>query len=104
MHELALFKNGSLAQDKIQTIKALVTKKKEVEDAYKAICAELKEAMEQHGVKGFKSEEDGFSVTYVPASDRETFDKAALKKDMPDVYDAYCSFKPVSSSIRISVK
>ena len=81
-----------------------MAKKKEVEDAYKAICSDLKEAMEQHGIKSFKSEEDGFSVTYVPASDRETFDKAALKKDMPEVYDAYCSFKPVSSSIRISVK
>lgn len=104
MHELALFKNGSLAQGEIQTIKALVARKKEVEDAYKAICAELKEAMENNDVKSFKSEEDGFSVTYIPASDRETFDKAALKKDMPDVYDAYCSFKPVSSSIRITVK
>jgi hypothetical protein len=104
MHDLVLFKDGSLAQDEILTIKALVARKKEVEDAYKAICAELKEAMENNGVKSFKSEEDGFSVTYVPASDRETFDKAALKKDMPDVYDAYCSFKPVSSSIRISVK
>ena len=104
MHELALFKNGSLAQGEIQTIKALVARKKEVEDAYKAICAELKEAMENNDVKSFKSEEDGFSVTYIPASDRETFDKVALKKDMPDVYDAYCSFKPVSSSIRISVK
>ena len=104
MHDLVLFKDGSLAQDEILTIKALVARKKEVEDAYKAICSELKEAMEQHGVKSFKSEEDGFSVTYVPASDRETFDKEALKKDMPDVYDAYCSFKPVSSSIRITVK
>lgn len=104
MHELVLFKDGALAQNEIQTIKALVARKKEVEDAYKAICSELKEAMENNGVKNFKSEEDGFSVTYVPASDRETFDKAALKKDMPDVYDAYCSFKPVSSSIRISVK
>lgn len=104
MHDLVLFKDGSLAQDEILTIKALVEKKKEVEEAYKAICAELKEAMENNGVKSFKSEEDGFSVTYVPASDRETFDKADLKKDMPDVYDAYCSFKPVSSSIRITVK
>ena len=104
MHNLIVFEDGALAQNEIQTIKALVEKKKEVEEAYKAICAELKEAMEQHNIKNFKSEEDGFSVTYVPASDRETFDKAALKKDMPDVYDAYCSFKPVSSSIRISVK
>ena len=104
MHELVLFKDGALAQNEIQTIKDLVARKKEVEDAYKAICSELKESMENNNVKSFKSEEDGFSVTYVPASDRETFDKAALKKDMPDVYDAYCSFKPVSSSIRISVK
>lgn len=104
MHNLIVFEDGVLAQNEIQTIKALVAKKKEIDDAYKAICAELKEAMEQHSVKSFKSEEDGFSVTYVPASFRETFDKAALKKDMPDVYDAYCSFKPVSSSIRISVK
>lgn len=104
MHDLVLFKDGSLAQDEILTIKALVARKKEVEDAYKAICAELKEAMENNGVKSFKSEEDGFSVTYVPASYRETFDKTALKIDMPDVYDAYCSFKPVSSSIRITVK
>lgn len=104
MHNLIVFENGALAQNEIQTIKTLITKKKEIEDAYKAVCSELKEAMEQHGVKVFKSEEDGFSVTYVPATDRETFDKAALKKDMPDVYDAYCSFKPVSSSIRITVK
>lgn len=104
MHNLIVFEDGALAQNEVQTIKALVTRKKEVEEAYKAVCSELKEAMEQHGVKSFKSEEDGFSVVYVPASDRETFDKEALRKDMPDVYDAYCSFKPVSSSIRISVK
>lgn len=104
MHNLIVFENGALAQDEIQAIKALVARKKEAEDAYKAVCSELKEAMEQHNIKNFKSEEDGFSVTYVPAADRETFDKAALKKDMPDVYDAYCSFKPVSSSIRITVK
>ena len=51
-----------------------------------------------------KIENDVLSIRYVAECDVESFDKAAFKKDNPDLYDNYISMKPRSAYITIKIK
>ena len=59
-------------------------------------------AMESNNV--VKVETDDLTITYVAATDRETFNSKKFRKDHPDMYDEYVSMSPVKASIRIKVK
>lgn len=70
--------------------------------------AELKkailEAMEKNNVRSISDERTGIKITYVAATDSETFDKKKFKSDHPDMYDEYVSMKPRASYITVKVK
>lgn len=73
--------------------------------AYKALQddlkANIKAAMEKHGIKAFKGELVDF--TYIDETERETFDSKKFRADNPDLYDEYVSMTPVKSSLRVKV-
>lgn len=67
---------------------------------------ELKKAilteMESKGI--IKLETDELTISYVAATDRETFDSKKLRADNPDLYDEYIRMSTVKQSIRIKLK
>lgn len=72
---------------------------KEIDDANNEM---LLEAMEKHHL--IKFENDAIVVNYIAPTDRETFNTKKFKEQCPDVYDAYCTMKPVKASVRVKAK
>ena len=60
------------------------------------------EEMESKGI--IKLETDELTISYVAATDRETFDSKKLRTDNPDLYDEYIRMSTVKPSIRIKLK
>lgn len=102
MNNLVVFENGQLAKKAENLIAAVETETARMIEQRDLLRAELLKAMEDYGVR--KIETPIFTVSYIASTDRETFDKKALKSDMPDIYEAYANFKPVKSSIRVALK
>lgn len=68
----------------------------------KAVKAQILQAMKDNGV--IKIDNDYFTITYVAATDRESFDSKALRAEYPDLYDTYVKIVPVAPSLRIKIK
>ena len=75
--------------------KEIKTKEDELK---KAILTE----MESKGI--IKLETDELTISYVAATDRETFDSKKLRADNPDLYDEYIKISTVKPSVRIKLK
>lgn len=58
--------------------------------------------MEEKGI--LKIDTPELTITYVSASDRETFDTKGFRTDYPNLYDEYVLIKGVKPSIRIKIK
>ena len=74
---------------------------KELKEQYDDMKAKLLEEMAANKI--IKITTDNLTISYVSPTDRETFDSKAFRKDHPDLYDEYVSFKPVKESVRIKV-
>lgn len=72
--------------------------KKKQDEMKKAILEE----MEAKNV--VKLDNDIVTISYIAATDRETFDSKKFKADNPDLYDEYVKISPVKPSVRIKVK
>lgn len=84
---------------KISEFEATIKRAKEKEEQLKdAILVE----MEQKRI--IKLDCDDLTITYVAASDRETFDSKNFRKSHPDLYDEYVRITTVKPSVRIKVK
>lgn len=84
---------------KIVEFERMAKQIKESEDKLKA--AILKE-MEEKNILSIDSPE--LKISYVAATQRETFDSKAFREDFSDLYDEYVKLAPVKASIRIKVK
>lgn len=84
---------------KIAEYERVMKELKEKEDALKEA---IKEEMEAKGI--IKIENEDLLISYIAATDRESFDSKQFRKDNPDLYDEYVKISPVKSSIRIKVK
>ena len=62
----------------------------------------LIEEMERKGL--LKVDTPNMVITYVGATERETFDSKKLRADNPGLYDQYIRFSPVKASVRIKIK
>jgi regulator of replication initiation timing len=67
---------------------------------------ELKQAIleEMERRQLLKIENDDLAITYVAASNRESFDSKRFRADFPTVYDDYVRISKVSPSVRIKLK
>ena len=84
---------------KIVEFERIAKQVKEAEDKLKAaILAE----MEEKNILSIDNE--AFRISYIPPTQRETFDAKAFREDFADLYDEYVKLAPVKSSIRIKVK
>lgn len=87
--------------DQITQITDLVIQIKQMEETVDKFKEDLLKAMEQHGIKSFKSGKVSF--TYVGATTRNTFDKKSFEKDYPDLVSKYNKVSNVKASVRIKV-
>lgn len=62
----------------------------------------IKQSMENNGVKKF--EDDFVVLTYVAPTTRKSIDTAALKEELPEIYENYSKESPVAASLRIKMK
>ena len=72
--------------------------KKAEDELKKAVLA----AMERHNV--IKLDTDELSISYVAATERETFDTKRFRAENPDTYDDYVRFSKVKPSVRVRLK
>lgn len=86
----------------LKTITDIAVQRKKLDEMEKAIKGQLIKAMEKHGVKKF--ENDLVRFTYVAPTTRTSIDSARLKKEHPEIAEAYQKTSKVSSSVRITVK
>lgn len=98
--ELIQFK--SAVPKTIQQITQIVKMKKQLDEQEKQLKEQLVKAMEAYDVKSF--ENDVIKMTYVAPTTRSTIDSTRLKKDHPDIAEAYTKVSNVSASVRVTVK
>lgn len=97
---LATFKSQSVAV--LEKIAAVVNMKKQCEEQEKTLKDQLKQAMEQYGVKKFES--DILNITYVAESTATSIDSAKLKKLHPDIAQECSKVSKKSAYIKVEVK
>ena len=88
-----------------QAIKAmteLLTQQKELEQKVYDMREVIKAAMEQCGVKSFENE--NIRITYVAPTERKSIDSTRLKKEHPEIAEAYQKISQVKASVKIEVK
>lgn len=93
---------ATLNADAAQRIAELERQAKAVKKAQDDMKAALLTAMQRHNV--IKIESDACDITYIAATDRETFDSKSFRRDCPDLYDEYVQISPVKASVRIKLK
>ena len=86
----------------IEEITKITVQMKELKEQEKIMKEKLVKAMEEFGVKSFENDEVKF--LYVVPTTRTSLDSTKLKKDHPDIAEAYQKTSNVSASVRISVK
>ena len=86
----------------IKAITDIVTQKKQLEEQEKVMREKLQTVMEQCNVKSFENEYVKF--TYVAATERKSIDSTRLKKEHPEIAEAYQKVSPVKASVKIEVK
>ena len=80
----------------------LVLKQKTIEEQSKKLKEQLLAAMGKYGVK--KIENEHVIITYVAPTTRTSMDTTKLKKERPDIVEAYSKVSNVASSVRVTVK
>lgn len=104
MNEIIKYEDGTAIIDpevsaKIASFEFQMKTIKKYEDELKA---QILEAMEEHEIKKIDTEE--ITITYIPKSDRESFDSKRFRKDHPETFDDYCRITTVKPSVRVKVK
>lgn len=104
MADMIAMKDGTLIltkefADKLVEFERQAAILKKQEDELKQA---LLEEMERRQI--LKIENDDLAITYVAASNRESFDSKRFRADFPTVYDDYVRISKVSPSVRIKLK
>lgn len=95
----------SLDQKVPQAIKAMtdmLKQQKALEQQISDMREVIKTAMEQYGVKSF--ENDVVKMTYIAPTERKSIDSTRLKKEHPEIAEAYQKVSPVKATVKIEIK
>lgn len=86
----------------IKAMTNLLIQQKEMEKKISDMREVLKTAMEQYCVKSF--ENDDIKMTYIAPTERKSIDSAKLKKEHPEIAEAYQKVSQVKASVKIEIK
>lgn len=100
MNELII--NGTLAPDAARMLAYFEQKAKAIKEEEDALKDAIKAEMEARGIT--KLDTDELQIRYIAQSDTESFNKAAFKRDNPDLYDEYIVMKPRAAYVTIKIK
>ena len=104
MNELVKVENGTavLAPETAAKLAEFERKAKEIKDAEDELRAKILEEMQENEIKKIETEE--IVITFIEASDRETFQTKEFRAAHADLYDAFVKITPVKASVRIKIK
>lgn len=91
-----------LAEEAVAKIVEFERMAKQIKEAEDNLKAAILKEMEEKNILSIDSPE--LKISYVAATQRETFDSKAFREDFADLYDEYVKLAPVKASIRIKVK
>ena len=86
----------------IRAMTDLLTQQKKLDQQISDMREVIKAAMEQYGVKSF--ENDGIRITYIAATERTSVDTTKLKKEHPEIAEAYKKISQVKATVKIETK
>ena len=86
----------------IRAMTDMVTQQKALEQQISDMREVIKAAMEQYDVKSF--ENDAVKITYIAPTERVSVDTTKLKKEHPEIAEAYRKVSPVKATVKIEVK
>lgn len=86
----------------IRAMTDMITQQKALEQQISDMREVIKAAMEQYDVKSF--ENDAVKITYIAATERVSVDTTKLKKEHPEIAEAYKKVSPVKATVKIEVK
>ena len=104
MNEIVKVEEGKVvvAQELVNKIIEFNKAKKEMEYQEKLLKEGLMEAMNQVGLENFSI--NGLSATIRKGSTRTTVDSTRLKKECPEIYEAYSKTSEVKPSIVLTIE
>jgi len=85
-----------------QELKALDSRKKELEETEAELKNMLIAKMEETGVKSIDN--DYFRITYTAPTTQDRIDSTRLKKELPEIAKEYTKTTPVKAKITITIK
>ena len=86
----------------IRAMTDMLTQQKKLEQQISDMREVIKAAMEQYDVKSF--ENDNVKITYIAATERKSIDSTKLKKEHPEIAEAYQKISKVKATVKIEVK
>ena len=86
----------------IKAMTNLLVQQKEIERQVSDMRDVLKVAMEHWNIKSF--ENDDIKITYIAPTERKSIDTTKLKKEHPEIAEAYQKISQVKSTVKIEVK
>ena len=86
----------------IRAMTNLLVQQKEIERQVSDMRDVLKVAMEHWNIKSF--ENDDIKITYIAQTERKSIDTTKLKKEHPEIAEAYQKISQVKSTVKIEVK
>lgn len=91
-----------LAEEAVAKIVEFERMAKQIKEAEDNLKAAILKEMEEKNILSVDNGE--IRISYIPATNRETFDTKAFREDFADLYDEYVKLSPVKAAIRIKVK
>lgn len=91
-----------LAEDAVAKIVEFERMAKQIKEAEDNLKSAILKEMEEKNILSIDSPE--LKITYIPATQRESFDTKTFRQDFADLYDEYVKLSPVKASIRITVR
>ena len=86
----------------IKAMTNLLVQQKEIERQVSDMRDTLKVAMEHWNIKSF--ENDDIKMTYIAATERKSIDSTRLKKEHPEIAEAYQKTSQVKATVKIEIK
>lgn len=86
----------------IKNLTELLQRKKIIEESEKKIRETLLNVMEEYNIKSF--ENDDIKMTYIAPTERKSIDSTKLKKEHPEIAEAYQKISPVKASVKIELR
>lgn len=96
--------NIEIAKDYINQIVSFEKLKAEMDLKEKQLKEDLLNAMKNHNISSWQTDDGVIKAIYKPAYSRTSIDSKRLKEELPDIAEEYSKAVQVSESISLSIE